>query len=113
MSSSSMAESRVAGIVKTLSSLEDDMDSMNSRISEIQKSINSKTQAELASLMGKTQEIAAAEASSIIDTAKSKAKAEATKIAEAGQARLSETQSRIDASFDEAVDIVVSTVLKA
>lgn len=109
----SVAESKVTGIVKALSSLEDDIDSLNSRVSEVQKTINSKTQSELTSLKQKTQEMATQEAESIINAAKSKAEAEAAKIAQEGQSKLSDTQSKIDASFDEAVDIVVSTVLKA
>ncbi len=109
----SAAESRVTGIVKALSSLEGDIDSLNARISEVQKSINSATQSELATLRQKTREMATREAESIIDAAKSRAESEASQIAQAGQSRLSETRSKIDASFDEAVGIVVSTVLKA
>ncbi len=109
----SVAESKVTGIVKALSSLEEDIDSLNARVSEVQKSISSATQSELAALRQKTRDMATREAESIINAAKSRAESEASQIAQAGQSRLSETQSKIDASFDEAVATVVSTVLKA
>lgn len=109
----SVTESKVTSIVKELSALEDGIDSLNSRVSEIQKTINAKTQSELAALREKTGEMAAVEAESIINAAKSKAAAEAARIAQEGESKLAEVQSTIDASFDEAVDIVVSTVLKA
>ena len=109
----SVAESKVSGIVKALSSLEDDIDSLNSRVSEVQKNINVKTQSELGVLMEKTKEMATHEAESIINAAKSKAETEATRIVQEGESNLTETQSKIDASFDEAIEIVVSTVLKA
>ncbi len=109
----SVAESRVAGIVKALSSLEDDLDSLNARISDVQKSINSKTQSELTALREKTREMATLEAESTINAAKSRAESEAAQIAQDGESRLVKTQSAIDTSFDEAVEIVVSTVLKA
>ncbi len=109
----SVAESKVSGIVKALSSLEDDIDSLNSRVSEVQKNISAKTQSELVVLADKVKEMATLEAESIINAAKSKAETEAARIAQEGEATLTETQSKIDASFDEAIDIVVSTVLKA
>lgn len=109
----SVAESKIAGIVKALSSLEDDIDSLNARVSEVQKSISSKTQSELTALGEKTREMATLEAESIISAAKSGAESEAARIAQAGESRLAETQSAIDANFDSAVAIVVSTVLKA
>jgi len=61
----------------------------------------------------KTREMATKEAEVIINTSKDKAIAESTKIAQEGDAKLSEMQSKIDANFDEAVKHVVSTVLKA
>lgn len=109
----SVAESKVTGIVKALSSLEDDIDSLNARVSEVQKSISSRTQSELDALRQKTRDMATREAESVIGAARSRAESEAAQIAQAGESRLSETRSRIDASFDEAVEIVVSTVLKA
>ena len=109
----SVAESKVTGIVKALSSLEDGIDSLNSGVSEIQKAIGSAAQSELAGLREKTARMASEEAELIIGTARSKAEAESERITREGESRLADIRSRIDASFDEAVDVVVSTVLKA
>lgn len=109
----SIAESKVTGIVKALSELENDIDSLNSRVSEVQKNINAKTQSELVVLMDKTREMATREAESIITAAKSKAETEAERIKQEGKTNLAQTQSKIDANFDEAIEIVVSTVLKS
>lgn len=109
----SIAESKVTSIVNALSALEDDIDSLNSSVSEVQKGINTKTQAELVTLMEKTKEMATKEAESIITAAKSKAEGEAARITQEGQSVLTKIQSQIDANFDQAVEIAVSTVLKA
>jgi V/A-type H+-transporting ATPase subunit G/H len=57
--------------------------------------------------------MATKEAEVIINASKEKATAESAKIAQEGEAKLSEIQSTINANFDEAVKHVVSTVLKA
>jgi V/A-type H+-transporting ATPase subunit G/H len=57
--------------------------------------------------------MATKEAEVIINASKEKANAESAKIAQDGEAKLSEITSKIDANFDEAVRHVVSTVLKA
>ena len=106
------AESRVTGIIRALSVLEDDIDSLNSRTPEAQKAISSRAQSELASLRERTRKMAAAEAESIMGAARTRAEAEAARIAQEGASRISAIQSRINDGFDEAVDIVASAVLK-
>ena len=110
---SSMAESKVTGIIKSLSILEDDLNSMNSKVSDMKKQLAVKAQAEIDILLEKTREMATKEAEVIINVSKEKATAESAKITQEGDAKLSEIQSNIDANFDEAVKHVVSTVLKA
>lgn len=110
---STIAESQVKGIVNALSALEDDIDSLHASVSDIQKNIHSKTQVELDALMEKTKQIALQEAESIINVAKSNAEAQATKIQQESKSTLAQTQSNIDANFDQAIEIVVSNVLKA
>ena len=56
--------------------------------------------------------MATKEAEVIINASKEKANAESSKIAQKGEAKLSEITSRIETNFDEAVRQVVSTVLK-
>jgi len=110
---SDMAESKVTGIIKSLNALEDDMDSLNSKVSDMKRQLSVKAHTEIDALLEKTREIATKEAEVIINASKEKATAESAKIAQQGEAKLSEIQSYVDANFDEAVRHVVSTVLKA
>jgi len=110
---SSMAESKVSGIIKSLNVLEDDLDSLNSKVGDMKKQLSVKAQTEIDNLLEKTREMATKEAEVIINASKEKATAESVKIALQGDAKLSEIQSNIDANFDEAVKHVVSTILKA
>ena len=110
---SSMAESKVTGIIQSLNGLEDDLDSLNTKVAEMKKQLSVKAQNEIEKLLEKTREMATKEAEIIIDASKSKATAESTKITQDGEAKLSEIQSNIEANFDEAVRHVMSTVLKA
>ena len=108
-----MAESKVTGIIQSLNGLEDDLDSLNTKVAEMKKQLSVKAQNEIEKLLEKTREMATKEAEIIIDASKSKATAESTKIIQDGEAKLSEIQSNIEANFDEAVRHVMSTVLKA
>ena len=110
---SSMAESKVTGIIQSLSALEDDLDSLNGKVAEMKKQLSIKAQTEIDKLLEKTREMATKEAEVIINASKEKANAESAKIAQEGEAKLSEITSKIDTNFDEAVRHVVSTVLKA
>lgn len=108
-----MAESKVTGIIQSLSGLEDDLDSLNSKVGDMKKQLSLKAQTEIDNLLEKTREMATQEAETIINTSKEKANTESAKIAQEGEAKLSEINSKIDAGFNEAVRQVVSTVLKA
>ncbi|MFB5607513.1 MAG: hypothetical protein ACE5RG_05355 [Candidatus Nitrosomaritimum yanchengensis] len=108
-----MAESKVTGIIQSLSGLEDDLDSLNSKMGDMKKQLSLKAQTEIDTLLEKTREMATKEAEAIINSSKEKANAESAKIVQEGEAKLSEINSKIDAGFDEAVRQVVSTVLKA
>ncbi len=110
---SSMAESKVTGIIKSLNALEDDLESLNGISGDMKKQLAVKAQTEIDTLLEKTREMATKEAEVIITASKEKAIAESAKIVQEGDAKLSEIQSKIDANFDEAVKHVVSTVLKA
>ncbi len=110
---SSMAESKVTGIIKSLNALEDDLDSLTSKVGDMKKQLTMKSLSEIDNLLEKTREMATKEAETLINASKEKATAESAKIAQEGDAKLSEIQSNIDANFDEAVKHVVSTVLKA
>ena len=109
----SMAESKVTGIIKSLNVLEDDLDSLNSKVSDMKKQLSVKAVTEIDVLLDKTREIATKEAEILINASKEKANAESAKIAQEGENKLTELQSTVVANFDEAVKHVVSTVLKA
>jgi V/A-type H+-transporting ATPase subunit G/H len=108
-----MAESKVTGIITSLNALEDDLDSLNGKVGDMKKQLSVKAITEIDSLLEKTREMATKEAEVIINASKDKATAESAKIAQEGDAKLSEIKSNIDANFDEAVKHMVSTVLKA
>ena len=110
---SNVAESKVTGIIKSLSSLEDDLDSMNSKVADMKKNLNVKALNEIDKLMEKVREMATKEAEVIINQAKEKANAESAQITQDGEAKLAQIQSQIDSNFEDAVKHVVSTVLKA
>ncbi len=110
---SSMAESKVTGIIKSLNGLEDNLDSLNGKVADMKKQFSVKAINEIDKLLEKTREIATKEAENIINASKTKASVESEKIAKEGKSKLSEIQLNIDAHFDEAVKHVVSTVLKA
>ena len=110
---SSMAESKVTGIIQSLNGLEDNLDSLNSKVAEMKKQLSVKAQAEIDKLVEKTREMATKEAEVLINASKEKANAESAKISQEGETKLSEITSRINTNFDEAVRHVVSTVLKA
>ena len=110
---SSMAESKVTGIIQSLNGLEDDIDSLNSKVADMKKQLTVKAQNEIEKLLEKTREMATKEAEIIINASKDKATSESAKIAKDGESKLAEIQSKIDSNFDEAVRHVVSTVLKA
>lgn len=108
-----MAESKVTGIIQSLNELENELDSLNSKVADMKKQITVKALNEIDKLLEKTREMAMKEAEVIINASKTKATTESTKITKEGELKLSEIQSNIDAHFDEAVKHVVSTVLKA
>lgn len=110
---SSMAESKVTGIIQSLNSLEDDLDSLNIKVDDMKKQLSVKAMTEIDALLEKTQEMATKEAEIMITASKEKATAESAKIAQEGETTLSKIQSNVDANFDEAVKHVVSTLLKA
>ncbi len=79
----SLQPSSVSNIMKALNELEEKIDSLNTKVADMKKNLNQKANAQSQSI---TQE---------------------------GDGKITELQSKIDATFDDAVKHVVSTVLKA
>ena len=108
---STAAGPKVETIVKALSGLEDDLDSLAVRLAEMKKSLGVKAQKEIENMMARTREIATTEAEEIISAARTSAESESSRITEDGEARLQKVRSRIDEGFDDAVNHVVYTVM--
>jgi len=110
---SNVAASKVDGIIKALSGLEDDIDSLNSKTADMKKNLESKAQKEIEKLLEQTREMATKEAENIISQSRDKAKSQSETILKTGNDSVSKIKAKIDEKFDESVDTVVSTVLKA
>lgn len=107
------APGTVDNIIKALSGLESDIDSLNENLADMKKQLNQKAQKEIEKLREQVTQMATKEAEAIISEAKEKAKSESQRILTSGDVNLKDVQSKIDTKFNEAVDHVVSTVLKA
>jgi len=117
------APAKVDDIIKALSGLESNIDSLNEKIADMKNQLNQKALKEIDKLREQVTEMATKEAESIIAQSREKAKSESQKIATEGGENLKNVQKKIENlknvqkkigdKFDEAVDHVVSTVLKA
>lgn len=109
---SEIAVSKVEGIIKTLSELEENIDSLNEKVADMKKKLHAKAENEIESLREKVIEIATKESESIISKTKEAANQEAKTIQSDGEKVLAEIKTTIDEKFDESVEYVVSSVLK-
>jgi len=107
------APGTVNKIIKALSGLESDIDSLNENLADMKKQLNQKAQKEIDQLREQVIQMATKEAEAIISEAKEKSKSESQRILASGDVNLKDVQNKIDTKFNEAVDHVVSTVLKA
>ncbi len=110
---STAAPGTVDKIIKALSGLESDIDSLNENLADMKKQLNQKAQKEIDKLREQVIQMATKEAEVIISEAKEKAKSESQRILTSGDVNLKDVQNKIDTKFNEAVDHVVLTVLKA
>jgi len=110
---STISETEVGTVIKSLSTLEDDLDSISAKAADMRKSLASSARSEIEKLMEEVQKMATAEAESIINGAREKAKARVEEIARAGDKEIMDIKSRIDKAFDDAVSYVVNAVLKS
>jgi len=110
---SEIAASKVDVIIKALSGLEDDVDSLNTKIADMKKKLNTKTQNEIDKIMEQTTKMATQEAESMISQSREKSKIQADQILKKGEENLAKIKAQIDSKFDDAVNHVASIVLKA
>lgn len=107
-----VANSKVSKIIKSLFELESNIDSLNEKVADIKKTLTSKTQSELEALKSQVTQMAIKEAESIISETKVRAEQQSKKIAAEGEAKLAKLKSTVESKSNEAVDGVVSTILK-
>ena len=109
---SEVAVSKVEGIIKTLSELEENIDSLNEKVADMKKKLHTRVENEIENLREKVIELATKESESIISKTKDAANQDAKKILDEGEKSLAEIKTKASTKFDEAVEYVVSSVLK-
>jgi V/A-type H+/Na+-transporting ATPase subunit G/H len=109
---SEVAVSKVEGIIKTLSELEENIDSLNEKVADMKKKLHAKAENEIETLREKVVEIATKESESIISKTKDAANQDAKKILDDGEKSLAEIKAKINEKFDEAVEYTISSILK-
>ena len=109
---SEVAVSKVEGIIKTLSELEENIDSLNEKVADMKKKLHARVENEVENLREKVVEMATKESESIISKTRDAANQDAKKILDAGEKSLSEIKTKISEKFDEAVEDTISSILK-
>ena len=110
---STAAPAKVDTIIKALSALESDIDSLSQNLADMKKQLNQKAQREIEKLTEQVSQMATKEAEAMISEAREKAKSESQRILTTADINLKDVQNKIDSKFNEAVEVVVSMVLKA
>jgi len=103
---------QVNKIIRALSSLESDIDSLHKDVLVMQNDLKSQTKLEIEKLTIETQNIANEEAQKMISDARDKAKLESDKIIQDGENNILKLKRQIDNSFDEVVDHIFALALK-
>ena len=103
--------SSVERIIDALSSLEDDLDSLSSRVNEMKKRIISYSISEIEKQKEKVIAIANEDSREIIEAARREAEDESAVIMAETEKVTAATKRNIDNSFSQAVDFVVKTIL--
>lgn len=107
-----VAESKVSGIVKALGGLEDNLDSLDSTVADMKHQLTLKAQKEVAIMYEKVREMANQEAEDLVRQAKEKADVEAARISKEADSQLEQIRANIDSGFEDAVGVVVDTIMK-
>ena len=103
---------QVNKIIKALSSLESDIDSLHQDVLVMQNDLKSHTQQEIKKLTIETQNIANTETQRMISNARDKAKLKSEQIIKDNESKISKLKNQIDHSFDEVVDHIFALALK-
>jgi len=109
---SEVSVSKVEGIIKTLSELEENIDSLNEKVADMKKKLHARVENEVENLREKVVEMATKEAESMISKTRDVANQDAKKILNDGEKSLAEIKTKINEKFDEAVEYTISSILK-
>jgi V/A-type H+-transporting ATPase subunit G/H len=109
---SEVAVSKVEGIIKTLSELEENIDSLNEKVADMKKKLHVRAENEVENLREKVVEMATKESESMISKTRDGANQDAKKILNDGEKSLAEIKTKISEKFDEAVEYTISSILK-
>ncbi len=91
---SEVTVSKVEGIIKTLSELEENIDSLNEKVADMKKKIHARSENEIEQLREKVIEMATKESGSIISQAREAANQEAKKILSDGEKSLAKIKKK-------------------
>ena len=103
--------SSVEVIINALSELEKDMDSLNSRVEEMEKRLVAYSNEEIEKLNQQIVALANDEAKKIVDAAKAEAEKESSSIVAEADKNVAKIKESIDSSYDKAVDTIVNMIL--
>jgi V/A-type H+/Na+-transporting ATPase subunit G/H len=103
--------SSVEVIINALSELEKDMDTLNSKVEEMEKRLVAYSNEEIEKLNQQIVALANDEAKKIVDAAKAEAEKESSLIVAEADKNLAKIKESIDSSYDKAVDTIVNTIL--
>lgn len=95
-----------------ITSIESSLESVETRVSDMQNSFGSKVDSESSKLFETVRNLANREADTIVKNARTKAESDSAQIKQAGADATSKIQTSIDSNFDSAVEYVVSELLK-
>ena len=109
---SEVSVSKVEGIIKTLSELEENIDSLNEKVADMKKKLHARVENEVENLREKVVEMATKEAGSMISKTRDAANQDAKKILNDGEKSLAEIKTKINEKFDEAVEYTIASILK-
>lgn len=107
-----MAQTQVNRVMGAITSIESSLESIETRASEMQKSLTTKVSTQSPGLFEEVRKLAGHEADSIVSQARTKAESESSRIKKTGSDAASKIQANIDSSFDGAVEYVVSEIFK-
>jgi F0F1-type ATP synthase membrane subunit b/b' len=102
----------VESIIKALSELESDIDTISSKVEELKKRMINQSHEEIEKLKQQIISTAQEEAKKIVDKAKTEAEAESVVITKESEENLARIRKNIDSLSDTIVDKIVKMIVK-